>query len=277
MTDPTVVALPNDRTTNFDWGAIIGGALIASALSFVLFSFGSAAGVASVSPYSWNKPSATTLTILGAAWFSVVMIGSFLGGGYFAGRYRRPAGGAVSEDERRSRDGAHGILTWAVSLLLGLGMAYCMAALTARNLATAAGGAAAGAAQTASYDAVNPLIDRMLRPAATTDGLAPAGNQNPQVEISRVISTSTLTRGEISPHDRDYVASIVAREARIPQEDARKRVDATIENAKDIANKARKIAASLAFLIGALSILAAGAAYWAATAGGREREENVWR
>ena len=131
MTDTTVVALPSDRTTNFDWGAIIGGALIGSALSFVLFSFGTAAGVASVSPYSWNNPSATTLTIIGVAWFSVVMMGSFLVGGYFAGRYRRPGGGSVSPDETRARDGAHGLLMWAVSLLLGLGMAYCMTALTA--------------------------------------------------------------------------------------------------------------------------------------------------
>jgi hypothetical protein len=276
MTDTTVVALPSDRTTNFDWGAIIGGALIASALSFVLFWFGSAAGVASVSPYSWNNPSTATLTIMAAAYFSVVMIGSFLVGGYFAGRYRRPAGGSTSVEERQSRDGAHGLLMWAVSVLLGLGMAYCMAALTARNVATVVGGAAAGAAQTASYDAVNPLIDRMLRPA-TTDAQQPAGNQNPQAEISRVISTGTLTRGEISPQDRDYVAGIVAREARIPQDKARKRVDATIENAKEVANKARKVTVGLAFLIGALSILAAGAAYWAAMAGGREREENVWR
>ena len=52
----TVVSVPSDRTTNFDWGAVLGGALLSSALSFVLFSFGSAAGVASVSPYSWNNP-----------------------------------------------------------------------------------------------------------------------------------------------------------------------------------------------------------------------------
>ena len=82
MTDTTtVVAVPSDRTTDIDWGAIVGGALIASALSFVLFSFGSAAGVVSVSPYSWNNPSATTLTIIAAAWTSLVMIGSFLIGG----------------------------------------------------------------------------------------------------------------------------------------------------------------------------------------------------
>ena len=125
MTDTTtVVAMPSDRSTNFDWGAIIGGALVATALSFVLFAFGSAAGVASVSPYSWNNPSGTTLTIAGAAYVSVVMIGSFLVGGYFAGRYRRPAGAAASAHERRSRDGAHGLLMWALALLVGVGIAY---------------------------------------------------------------------------------------------------------------------------------------------------------
>src|SRR5512145_3047386 len=118
MTDTTtVVAMPGDRSTNFDWGAIIGGALVATALSFVLFAFGSAAGVASVSPYSWNNPSGMTLTIVGAAYVSVVMIGAFLVGGYFAGRYRRPSGTAASLEERQSRDGAHGLLMWALALL----------------------------------------------------------------------------------------------------------------------------------------------------------------
>jgi hypothetical protein len=272
----TVVAVPSDRTTNFDWGAIIGGALIASALSFVLFAFGSAAGVASVSPYSWNNPSATTLTIVGAAWVSVVMIGSFLVGGYFAGRYRRPAGGSSSIDERKARDGAHGLLMWAVALLIGVGLAYCAAATAVSGAASTASGAAASAIQQASQDPTGGFISRMLR-ANTADPAASPRGGDPRVEIARVINSAALTRGEISPQDRDYVAGIVATEARIPQDEARKRVDATIETAKEAANKARKVTAGIAFLIGALSLLAAGAAYWAAMAGGREREENIWR
>ena len=273
MTDSTtVVAVPSDRTTNFDWGAIAGGALIAAALSFVLFSFGSAAGFASVSPYSWNNPSATTLSIIAAAWTSVVMIGSFLVGGYFTGRFRRPSGSS-SIDERQARDGAHGLIMWAVTLLISIGIAYCVASMAASGAATIASGAAAGAAQGASQNA--SLIDRMLRPA-NVDPAAPARNDNSRNEISRILSDSAL-RGEITSPDRDYIASIVSTEARIPQDEARKRVDQTIENAKQAADKARKIAAGIAFLIGALSILAAGAAYWAAQAGGREREENIWR
>jgi hypothetical protein len=273
MTDTTVVAMPSDRSSNFDWGAIIGGALVATALSFVLFAFGSAAGVASVSPYSWNNPSGMTLTIVGAAYVSVVMIGAFLVGGYFAGRYRRPSGTAASLEERQSRDGAHGLLMWALALLVGVGIAYWTAASAVSGVASAAGGAAATAART---DGVTAAIDRMLRAGATEPGAA-AAPQDSRSEIARVISTSTLTRGEISNEDRDYVARIVAAETRLTPEEARKRVDATIERAKEAANTARKATAGIAFLIGALSIFAAGAAYWAATAGGRERDGNVWR
>lgn len=266
----TVVAVPSDRTTNFDWGAILGGTLIATALSFVLFAFGSAAGIASVSPYSWNNPSPTTITYVGAVYVSVVMIGSFLVGGYFAGRYRRPAGGTASVNERQARDGAHGLLMWALALLLGAGIAYCTTMTAARGVASTAGAAAA------NPDAVSAAVDRMLRPT-TADPTNAARPENSRAEVGRIISVSALTRGEISTEDRDYVARIVATEARIPQDDARKRVDATIEQAKQAANKARKVAAGIAFLIGALSMLAAGAAYWAAMAGGREREENLWR
>ncbi len=272
----TVVAVPSDRTTNFDWGAIIGGALIAAALSFVLFSFGSAAGVAAVSPYSWNNPSTTTITILAAAWFSVVMIGSFLVGGYFTGRFRRPAG-ATSVEERQSRDGAHGLVMWAIALLVGLGMAYCAAAIAASGAATVASGAAAGAAHVAGQQSVTSgLIERMLRPV-NADPSAPPRRDNSVTEISRILSDSALRGGEITNPDREYIASIVAAEARLPPEEARKRVDSTIERAKQAVDKARKVAAGLAFMIGALSMIAAGAAFWAAGVGGREREENFWR
>lgn len=272
MTDTTVVAVPSDRTTNFDWGAIIGGALVATALSFVLFAFGSAAGVASVSPYSWNNPSGTTLTIVGAAYVSVVMIGAFLVGGYFAGRYRRPAGAAASVEERQSRDGAHGLLMWALALLIGVAIAYSSAASVVSTVSGAAGSAVAGAARS---DAVSSALDRMMR--TNPDPANAAAPRDSRAEVARVITTNALTRGEISNEDRDYVARIVAAEARIPPDEARKRVDATIEQAKQAANTARKAAAGIAFLIGALSIFAAGAAYWAAMAGGRERDANVWR
>ncbi len=269
----TVIAVPADeRSTNFDWGAIIGGALVASVTSLVLLSFGSAAGFASVSPYSWNNPSVTTLTVISVGWFAFVMMLASVAGGYFTGRFRRRAANAVPLDEREARDGAHGLLMWALSFMLGVFIASAIAAGAARGVAAAAGGAASVTAQAIPQDRVGSIVDTMMRP-----GSADTRVENPRAEVARVLSTSALARGTITNEDRDYVTRIVAAEAGIPPEEARKRVDATIERAKEAANAARKAAGWLAFLIGAVSVLAAGAAFAGAKYGGHEREENIWR
>jgi len=267
----TVVAIPGESPpTSFDWGAIIGGALLASVLTAILLSFGSAAGFASFSLYSWNNPSATTLTIIGVAWFSVVMIGSALAGGYFTGRFRRRTG-TVPLDERQARDAAHGLLMWAVSFIVGMALAYMVVAGTARGAASAVGQAAAGVAQTIPQDRAASIVDTMMRPSPGAE------IDNPRGEVARVLTTDSLMSGSITDADRNYIAGIVAAEAKISPEEARKRVDTTIEQATQAAETARKAAAWLAFLIGAVSILAAGAAVTAARLGGKEREENIWR
>ena len=274
MTDTTtVVAVPMDeRRTNFDWGAIIGGALIASVLALVLLAFGTAAGFASISPYSWSNPSATTVTLIGVAWFALVMMGSSMAGGYFTGRFRRRVA-SVPQNEREARDGAHGLLMWALSFVIGVFVAYAVAAAAASGVASAVGGAASVAAQTVPRDRAAGILDTMMRPAAGGETRV----ENPRAEIGRVITSNALTRGTITNEDRDYVARIVATEAKIPPEEARKRVDATIEQAKQAADAARKTAAWLAFLVGAVSIFAAGAGYAGARYGGHEREIDIWR
>jgi len=182
----------------------------------------------------------------------------------------------VPREEREARDGAHGLLMWALSFVIGVMLAYSIAQGAAQVTASAAGGAASVAAQRVPQDRVAGVIDTMMRPGPG-DAASPTSVENPRAEVGRVLSSSALTRGTITNEDRDYVARIVATQGKIPQEEARKRVDAGIEQAKQAADAARKVATWLAFLIGAVSVLAAGAAYWAAGAGGREREENIWR
>jgi hypothetical protein len=275
MTDTTIVAVPPAQAQSYvDWGPIIGGALLTSALSFVLFSFGSAAGIASVSPYSWNNPSATTMSVVAVAWFVVVMIGSFLLGGYFAGRLRRPAGDAGAS-ERETRDGAHGLIVWALGLLLGAWLAFLIAGAALRATATAAGAAGGAAAASMPSDRIAGYIDNMLRTAPRPADAQGAGRaEDPRAEISRIM-TSSIARGSISAEDRTYVVQLVAARTGLSEDEVRRRVDAAIEEAKSAANAARKMAAILAFLIGASSLFAAGAAYWGATAGGRHRDEAM--
>jgi len=98
--------------------AIIGGAISAAALSSVLMGFGIAVGlsVASTSP-TWRDTS-SALALLSGFYLLLQALVSFGLGGYIAGRTGRGDAGPV--DAVELRDGVHGLLTWALAVLLGL-------------------------------------------------------------------------------------------------------------------------------------------------------------
>jgi hypothetical protein len=291
-TTEVVVGMPqgNVSAPSIDWSAVVGGAFVATALSFVLYSFGSAAGVASVSPWSYNNPSAKTLGIIAVIYVLLAMIGSFIAGGYVAGRMRKPSY-ETTIGERQLRDGVHGLVVWGLGMVLGALVAMSVAASAvsgaaniAASAASTAGAAATGAAATAAAntptDQINGWIDTMLRTGSTT-GQQGGRAENDRAEFLRIFQRSWAT-GDVSQDDRNYMAQVIAARAGIPEDEAKKRVDTAVQKAKDAAaaakdaaDKARKAAAILAFLLGAASIVAAGAAYWAATAGGEQRDEAL--
>jgi hypothetical protein len=284
MTDTTIVAVPpaTSSTPVIDWPAVIGGSAVAAALSFVLFAFGTSAGIAAVSPFAYNNPSATTVSIVSAAFFLLVMIGSFLAGGYFAGRFRRPIDDATLE-EREVRDGANGAVVWGVSLLIGVALAMMVAGAAGRTAASVTGHAAtiagAGAATAATSDRVSGMVDNLLRSEPGANVTATTDEQ--RAALGRIFMNSFNT-GTVSEDDKTYLIRFVAARAGVNEDEARKRVDAAIaqtrqaaENAKQAAEKARRATAILGFLIAAASLLSLGAAYWGATAGGSHRDQRV--
>jgi hypothetical protein len=291
-TTEVIVGAPQGgaSTPSVDWSAVVGGAFLASALSFVLYSFGSAAGIASVSPWSYNNPSAKTLGIVAVVYVLISMIGSFLVGGYVAGRMRKP-GYETTIDERQLHDGMHGLFVWGLGMIIGAiiaAMVLTSAARGAANVAASAvstaGAAATGAAATAAAntpaDQIRGWVDSMLRAAPQAcQPTQPGRAEDDRAEFARILSRS-WTSGDVNQDDRAYMAQMIAARAGVPEDEAKKRVDAAVQQmkeavtaAKDAADKARKAAAILAFLLGAASICAAGAAYWAATAGGEQRDE----
>ena len=71
---PTPSAVPVGSYV--EWGPIIAGSVLASGLSLVLLSFGSAVGLAIVSP--WSTAAVATSVILGGAfWFLMVQLLGF--------------------------------------------------------------------------------------------------------------------------------------------------------------------------------------------------------
>ena len=79
--------------------------------------FASAVGLMVASPSPTWRDTSVWLAILSGFWIIVVAIGSFALGGYLAGRVRSTW--KASEDEVEFRDGAHGLLVWAVGVVLG--------------------------------------------------------------------------------------------------------------------------------------------------------------
>ena len=113
-----VVATPVRAGTSYvEWGAVFAGALAASAISFVLLTAGASLGLSLLSPYASQSYSKTAASVA-VFWSVAVPILSFLVGGYIAGRMRS-AWEAASSDEVQFRDGMHGMLVWALSIVAG--------------------------------------------------------------------------------------------------------------------------------------------------------------
>src|SRR5688572_4249500 len=79
----------NDVSAHVDWPAIVAGAVIAAAISFVLFTFGAAVGLSITSPYPAESVSAPIFAIVLGLWILWVSVLSFLIGGYFTGLLMR--------------------------------------------------------------------------------------------------------------------------------------------------------------------------------------------
>jgi hypothetical protein len=267
-----------------NWGAIIAGAILASAIAFVLLTFGSAIGLTVTSPFKGEGLAGAALAVAIALWVLSVEIFSFIAGGYLAGRLRRRIPEAT-ESAAEMRDAWHGLLVWAVGTLIGAYLAASAISGVAKGGAEAARMAGSGAVAATSLgasgtaaNASDPLgyvADKLLRsdtPAANVDPEASRG------EVVRILAAGAVT-GEISADDKAYVAQLVAAHTGLTQSDAEKRVNEVLAKAdaavKTAAEKARKAGVLLAFLTAASLLASAAAAWWAARLGGRHRDQGV--
>jgi hypothetical protein len=97
------------------WGAIVAGAVAASAATVVLLTLGSGLGLAAAAPLG-RAPSATTFGAMIGGWLiATEWIASGIGG-YLAGRLRTRWHG-THPHEVFFRDTAHGFLAWALAAL----------------------------------------------------------------------------------------------------------------------------------------------------------------
>lgn len=273
-------AVPTDGASYLDWTSILAGAVVATAISLVLFAFGGALGLGMVSADEASVPG-RWLAIAAGLWFVWVVLSANMAGGYLAGRMRRRTGDATA-DESDTRDGANGLTVWAVATLIGAVLAtsgistVTRSAGAAVSTVTQAAGSVAGGASGALGGQLDYFAGLVERGQGTS-----LGNPEVRSEIGTILARS-VREGEVAQSDRDYMVNLVAQATGAPPEQVSAGVDdalAQFEQARqaaiDAAEAARIAGVISGFVVAATLFAAAAAAYMAAVAGGNHRDENV--
>lgn len=270
-------AANRDQSSYVDWPAIIAGIVLASAISLIFITFGSAAGL-NFLDFGYNSAANPIFVgIAAASWFLWVQISSFMAGGYLTGRLRRRYFDST-EDESDLRDGAHGLLVWAGAAILGAVIALGGVGAAANAVGSAAATVTTAASNTAE-GTVDPnayFVDTLFRSNQPVEaGLA-------REEAGRIFAQAALGDGSVSADDRTYLASVVAANTGLAQPEAEARVDQVITNVEaarqdviEAARIARNTAIIGAFLIAASLLVSAIGAFWAAQKGGNHRDKNT--
>jgi hypothetical protein len=132
--------VPVSAARSVQWGAVILGALGASAISLVLLTFGAGIGLSVTSAQPYAGASAKALAVISTLYAAVALVGSFAAGGYIAGRMRLPPS-AEEVAEADFRDGAHGFAVWALAIVVSGLLAATGIAGTVRTAVQAAAAA----------------------------------------------------------------------------------------------------------------------------------------
>jgi hypothetical protein len=251
------------------WAAIIAGAVATAALALVLVALGAGFGFSSVSPWSNTGPSLATVGVSAGIWLIIVQWLSAAPGGYLTGRLRSAWTG-IHTDEVFFRDTAHGLLMWALSVVLSA-LLLTSATNSVLSGATRVAGTAVQGAATSAENLPAYFVDSLFR----TDHPPSSDNGQQLAEAGRILTTS-IGSGNLPAADKTYLAQLVAARTGLTQADAEKRVDNVFVQAKskvaEVAEEARRSAAYLAFFLFLSWLIGAFVASAAAAYGGSQRD-----
>jgi hypothetical protein len=270
-----------------EWGAVLAGAALAAAISFVLLTFGAAIGLSATSPWPNSGAPVKLIATLAVLWAMVQQIGAFMVGGYVAGRMRS-RWHEPTQHEVEFRDGLHGGLVWAVGIVIGAALLMATAGAAAKTGAELTG-RAAGAVAMSGGEPMDAVLDTMLRPATVAQAPSSSSPPSPAAaaarargvgadetrgEMARVLAAAVAS-GSLSEPNRNYLAQLVAQRSGLSQPEAERRVNEAFTAAREAADKARKAAILTGFVTAASLIISFGAAWWAAMRGGQHRDNAI--
>ena len=266
--EPVAIAVEDDDVRYIQWSPAVAGALTAAALAFVLHAFAAAIGLATSSTAPTWRDASTALQLLSGLYLVFAAIISLGVGGYIAGRMR--SGISIPADEIEFRDGTHGLLVWAMAMVLTVAMSWAAVQSVTRLAAPTA--SQAGSAQSVAGENIIAFdLDRLFRADKRPQNVDLAYARS---EAARILLSAAGHRG-ILPEDRSYLVRLTATSTGLAAPEAEKRVETVIAQVRDNIRKARRAGIILAFMAGAATLLGAAVAWFAACAGGRHRDDST--
>ena len=263
-TQPSATAPIEARRHFVHWTPVIAGAFVASAFSLVLIAFGTSLGLAVASTAPTWRDTSPTLTVISGLYLVLTAAVSFGFGGYLAGRLRTSWDPALHREFVEFRDGSHGLVSWALAVVLsGLVAAVLATAATSRITPPATSPTGNTGEALIAYD-----LDRLFR----SEGREQGNLAYSRAEASRILLAAT-SRAGMKPDDRDYLVRLVARQTGIAQPDAQRRVEEAVSAASLAVKRARQSAVILGFSIAVSLLLGAAAAWYASCLGGQHRDQ----
>jgi hypothetical protein len=179
-------------------------------------------------------------------------------GGYLTGRLRSKWH-VLHDDEVHFRDTANGFLSWSVAVVVTVAFLGAAAASMA--------GAAAPVEATPARSESSYFVDRLFRSDRVRENDAAM-----RAEAGRILA-KVLLHEDGAGADVSYLAQLVAGRTGLNASDAGKRVSETIADATRAEDAARKATAHLLLWVFLSLMIGAFCASYAATIGGRQRDE----
>jgi len=221
----------------FSWRAVFAGAFVAAGVIFFLLFLGTGFGLSLVSVPEANANTAQKALTLGAVYFFAAQAFGLAVGGYLAGRLMGPV--LETESEEVFHSSTHGLVVWAVAVLMTATMAVISGvSLTGSALNAAAIFGASPSTQTQSGmtpDATAYWIDTLFRPSAQPGGnpaaaaatvpAASAAMPETRAEAGRILRIGLLQGEKLSPADHDQLARLVSQSTGADMAEANRRVD----------------------------------------------------
>jgi hypothetical protein len=262
------------------WGAVIAGAIIGLVVQLILNMVGIGIGLSTVNTVAGDTPSASSISIGAGLWWVISGIVAAGIGGYLAGR--------LSGKPSHSTTAYHGLISWAVSMLV---VVYLVSSATsgliggafngATSMLGGAGKAVGGSVQTV-VQAAAPSLNSMNDPMSRIEGQvrSASGGQDPAA-LRDAAATSVRAALSGDPGQQaaamDKAAEALAKAQGIPVDQAKTQIEEyqkqykemvakTKEQAKEAADATARTVSrgalfgAFALLLGALAAFFAGQA-----------------